>query len=634
MQKTLIIVMPWASLHRPSLGVGILAAAAERAGAGRVDQLYASLEWAQFLHDRSGGEITPEAYTHVAERYFAGAGEWVFAAALHGTKEWQIPEFTAFTKAATDLDPDLLVRMQTLAVDFVDDLNVRIAARGYNVVGFSTTFMQNVPSLALAKRIKAARPQTTVVFGGGNCDGEQGETLHRNFPFVDIVVRGEADASFPRLLAALNEPPDEVDRLLRRIPGVCWRRPDGQTIVNPVMSHPVSLRQARPPDYEDYFTSLARTGIDAWVEPELVLEASRGCWWGEKHQCTFCGLNGSAISFRSKPQEQFLDELTAAVQRYRVLDITLADNILDMKYFAEFVPGLATQDWDLRIHCEVKANLTESHVRSLRTAGVVNLQPGIESLSSNVLKLMDKGITATRNVRLLRDCGRQGVTVEWNWLYGFPGETSEDYQAVLGQLPALVHLQPPSGAFRIMLERFSPYFERPDLGLVNRGPAAIYSMIYDLPQQELAGLVYLFDSVPAGIGGDLEASLQRAVAIWERDHAASTLSYSVTSEGVVIQDRRQGWQSRNHVLPFAGLAEAYLALAKDRAPAAVLGSLQAAGIAVSEQELMAWLDSFVQQGLVFVESGRYLALAIPAEHPDGALTGDELRHRVLGESNV
>lgn len=607
--KTLLVVMPWASLQRPSLGVGILAAAARRAGLGPVDQLYASLEWAHFLLERTQGDITPESYTRVAERYFAGAGEWVFAAALHGVPDWQIDEFSAYTRTSTDLDDRLLIQMQELALAFIEELSTRIVSEDYDVVGLSSTFMQNVPSLALAKHLKAARPATTVVFGGGNCDGEQGAALHCNFPFVDMVVRGEADTAFPQLLAALRSPGEETEQMLRRIPGLCWRGPDGRSVVNAAAGQTVPMYQTRSPDYDDYFTALERTGIGAWVEPELVLEASRGCWWGEKHHCTFCGLNGAAISFRSKPYDLFLAELTAAVQRYRTLDVTLADNILDMGYFTEFLPELAKHDWDLRIHCEVKANLTEHHIRALRTAGVVNIQPGIESLSSNVLNLMDKGVTGTRNVRLLRDCGQQGVTVEWNWLYGFPGEGESDYRAVLRQLPALVHLQPPSGAFRIALERFSPYFERPELGLVNAGPAVIYSMIYDLPREELAKLVYLFDSMPAGIKGSLETELQQVVANWKAGHAESSLTCSASTQGVLVRDRRVGWPQRDHLLPYSGRAEAYLGLQKDRTQTALLGSLVSSGLEVREGELGMWLAEFERLGLVFAENGRYLALA-------------------------
>jgi ribosomal peptide maturation radical SAM protein 1 len=613
--RTLLVVMPWASLHRPSLGVSILASAAQRAGLGGVDQVYGSLEWARHLLDRSGGEITPEDYTRVAEHYFAGAGEWVFAAALHGTETWRAQEFAAHTTRTTDLDPKLLMRMQGLAGEFVDKLAARIIEHEYDVVGFSSTFMQNVPSLALARRIKAARPQTTVVFGGGNCDGEQGAALHHNFEFVDMVVRGEADTAFPRLLAAVLKPDDDRQRLLRRIPGLCWRRSDGTGVVNPALAQPAPMHRINPPDYDAYFAALSRTGISAWVEPELVLEASRGCWWGEKHQCTFCGLNGSAIDFRSKPQAQFLAELTAAVERHRTLDVTLADNILDMGYFAEFLPELTAKGWDLRIHCEVKANLTEEHIRALRAAGVVNLQPGIESLSSRILKLMDKGITGTRNVRLLRDCGRQGVTVEWNWLYGFPGELEADYLPILDQIPALAHLQPPSGAFRIALERFSPYFERPELGLVNAGPAALYSLVYELPREELARLVYLFDSVPNGITGATQAAVHRAVDTWQRIHAGSTLTYRVADGGVVVRDRRAGWPERDHFLPADGRAQAYLDLAKDRTPRALLGSLTAAGLTVEADELDEWLAEFARLGLVFQESGRYLALAIATAGP-------------------
>ena len=33
------------------------------------------------------------------------------------------------------------------------------------------------------------------------------------------------------------------------------------------------------------------------MSPTLLIETSRGCWWGERNHCTFCGLNGSSMSF-------------------------------------------------------------------------------------------------------------------------------------------------------------------------------------------------------------------------------------------------------------------------------------------------------------------------------------------------
>ena len=76
----------------------------------------------------------------------------------------------------------------------------------------------------------------------------------------------------------------------------------------------------------------------------------------------------------------------------------------------------------------MKANLTREQVRLLADAGVRHIQPGIESLSDHVLALMKKGVTGLRNVQLLKWCKEYGIEVDWNILYGFPGETREDYR--------------------------------------------------------------------------------------------------------------------------------------------------------------------------------------------------------------
>ena len=78
-------------------------------------------------------------------------------------------------------------------------------------------------------------------------------------------------------------------------------------------------------------------------------ETSRGCWWGEKRQCTFCGLNGGSIAFRAKPQERkVLPEISSAVSEFGVLDIIITDNILDPANFETLLPRLADAGWDLK----------------------------------------------------------------------------------------------------------------------------------------------------------------------------------------------------------------------------------------------------------------------------------------------
>jgi hypothetical protein len=153
------------------------------------------------------------------------------------------------------------------------------------------------------------------------------------------------------------------------------------------------------------------------------METARGCWWGERQHCTFCGLNGATMAFRSKTPDRVVSEIRFLCERHGVGTFSIVDDILDMRYFRTVLPRLADAKLGIEFFWEVKANLTNVHVRQLRDAGVLLIQPGIESLSDHVLKLMRKGTTAFRNIELMKWCREYGVKPYWNLLYGFPGET-------------------------------------------------------------------------------------------------------------------------------------------------------------------------------------------------------------------
>ena len=108
-------------------------------------------------------------------------------------------------------------------------------------------------------------------------------------------------------------------------------------------------------------------------------------------------------------------------------------------------------------------------------AGITHIQPGIESLSSNVLHLMRKGVRAITNINLLRWAQYYDMRVSWNLPWGFPGETEQDYADQVAVIPHLRHLPPPEASARIWLERFSPIFtERDTFRLRRRAPERSY----------------------------------------------------------------------------------------------------------------------------------------------------------------
>src|SRR5690606_12633861 len=128
----------------------------------------------------------------------------------------------------------------------------------------------------------------------------------------------------------------------------------------------------------------------------------------------------------------------------------------------ELFPVLTDRGTTYDLFYEVKANLTREQLRTMRGAGVRHIQPGIESLSSRVLGLMRKGTRMSTNVNLLRWAYHYGIHVSWNLLWGFPGDTVEDYVVQADTMRSLTHLPPPGGGGRIWMERFSPIFEDRD----------------------------------------------------------------------------------------------------------------------------------------------------------------------------
>jgi ribosomal peptide maturation radical SAM protein 1 len=380
------------------------------------------------------------------------------------------------------------------------------------------------------------------------------------------------------------------------------------------------------PDFSDYFRDLERCTVSAPVLPTLLFETSRGCWWGAKSHCTFCGLNGGTMAFRSKSARRALDELEYLADRWQTDLVEVVDNILDMKYFNGVLPALARQGRPLQLFYEVKANLSRAQVKLLRDAGVVRIQPGIESMSDHVLKLMRKGTTALRNIQLLKWAQEYGITVEWNILYGFPGETREDYARMLEMLPSIRFLRHPCAAGPIRVDRFSPYHNAAaDFGLINVRPMAIYRYLYPFDEQSLSRIAYYFDfdyspeTNPTGYAREVVAYATE----WQRNPERGTLQSIRRPEGTLtLLDTRSNATLRE--LTLTGVEQtAYEYCDELHSCTNIIHYLRQSfpELEFSDTRVKEFLDSLVANRLMVTDGENYLSLAlrVPAtgqtEHP-------------------
>lgn len=610
----LLVNMPWASIDLPSLALGILKRSVdERVPDAHAEVMHANIDYVDWVTRRTEFTLRDYEYYSLAS-YFLGCGDWVFSSALYGDREWRVEEFTEATRDnLSDTRGEQARLLHAIAEEFVLDVARRVVDLAPDVVGFTSTFQQNTAALAAARHVKKLAPGIVTVLGGANCDGKQGEAIHRNFTFVDYVVRGEAEESFPALLTAIARKEVPTD-----VPGLCRRDERGRSVANPMATRPLPPAAILPPDYTGYFERLASSGARSWVEPKLVVEGARGCWWGEKHHCTFCGLNGSSMQFRSKNPAVFFEEIVELARRHRVLDMYVVDNILDMNYLKSLLPRLKESGYDLRLQYEIKSNMRLNQLRTLAEAGVVYVQPGIENLDSKVLALMDKGVTGCQNVRMLRDAATAGLTVAWNYLHGFPGEEAGDYDGAVAQMPALEHLNPPaSQSARIAIERFSPYFNNPGLGFSDLRPAKQYRFIYDLPEAEMFDLAYIFEVPPRGIADDVVERLNAAIVAWQHAYAGSRLTHCDLSDRIVLVSRRRAFDWTVLELTDPGEAALFRLLDQPHTVAAAARKLRAgAGDRApaspdgpGEGRVREILRHWRGLGLVYEDGGQYVHVA-------------------------
>lgn len=609
--RTMLVNMPFAFATRPSLQLGLLAELGRAAGFP-VDTLHANVDLAARL-----GLRQYHAFAEGGRRLLLG--DWLFSVEAYGSAA---PDPTGERLAAAiategarltlpdelgepDVALDTLRRLRAVDVPaFLDHLVTSIDWPEYHVVGFTSTFQQTVASLALARRVRAVAPDVVLAFGGANFDGPMGVELARGSDLIDFAIAGEADEAFPRFLAhvAGEIAADAVPGLIRTAAGGCTVANEPQVTTE--------LDRLPIPDYAEYFERRRLVGHEDTRGVSLPVETARGCWWGAKKHCTFCGLNNNTMTFRAKSPQRALDELLALADRHGVLDFAAVDNIVDRSYASTMFRALAERGVDLSLFYEVKASIPVEDLEALAQAGVRRIQPGIESLSSHVLRLMDKGERAITNVNLLRWCQSLDVDVEWNILHGFPGETADDYREQAALVADLVHLQPPCGVGPIWMERFSPMFTQRDRFPMRRlEPIPGYALAYP-DSFDHSRVAYFFDyEFEQALAPETYTTLHEAVARWregwKRD-LRPTLTARRSPRGVHILDERDDDRAGNYQIE--GLPAAVYRAAF-RAPVALRAVAQQVECELAQVERV--VAFFVERGLMMRDANLVLALATP-----------------------
>jgi len=314
-----------------------------------------------------------------------------------------------------------------------------------------------------------------------------------------------------------------------------------------------------------------------------------------------------------------LTELVHLKEKYGTEHLVhVTDNILDHRYFRTLLPELASRRLGHSLFIDVKANLKREQMVLLAAAGVRSIQPGIESLSDSVLRLIRKGTTRLQNIQTLKWGKQFGISVVWNLLYGFPGEVAAEYASMERLLPLLHHLDAPYRCSHIRFVRFSPYQQNPAAnGITRMAPSPIYGYIYHaLSEDALGQLAGIFEATYSDDSATYAPGLGQAVREWQ-GRADAVLDAFPSSHAVRIVDTRE--KGHREEYRFEGLAaDLYLLCDAAHGVRELMGAPSIRDSA--EAEVIAILDRFVEEGLMLRQGSLYLSLAVlrngqPATNP-------------------
>lgn len=302
--------------------------------------------------------------------------------------------------------------------DFCSFAGSYFAGRDFDFFGFSTVCSSYPVTLRIAAEVKRAHPKSAVVLGGPQASVVDVATL-RAYPFIDLVVRGEAEHTLPALMDALSG-----DGALAAIPGITFRRKhDGEIVRNPAAPLVADLDALPFPAFHLF--------PDVRHCRHFPLELGRGC----PFSCTFCSTNDFfRRNFRLKSPAQMIADMRRVRQTYGINSFELVHDMftVDRKRVVAFCEALLENKrknpedafiWG----CSARTDCVDEELIELMSqAGCRGIFFGIETGSKRMQKIIDKGLELNDSAERVRSCDKYKINTAVSLMAGFPDETMDD----------------------------------------------------------------------------------------------------------------------------------------------------------------------------------------------------------------
>jgi ribosomal peptide maturation radical SAM protein 1 len=494
----------------------------------------------------------------------------------------------------------------------------------FRLAGVTSVLCQLTAALYVIRRLRALRPDLTIVVGGAAFNRRSAAAALACFPEIDAVVCGEGELPLSHLVqhhVAEGRRLEEVPPA----PGIVRRGAPAAPEAGQAFYQLENLDHLPVPDFEDYFAALAGFGPDRRFFPTLPVEISRGCWWqretasGDGSGCEFCNLNLQWRGYRSKSPGRAVSEVDQLTRRHRLLSLAVMDNVLPRESCAELLRGLAGLNRDLSIFAEIRATTPLDELKLMRRAGMRRVQVGIEALSTRLLRKLHKGATAIQNLEIMKHCEALGIVNLSNLIFHFPASDEEDIAETLAAMEFAGPFRPPKPV-SFWLGLGSPAWRNAGAhGMRGVGNHPNWGRIF--PPPIFRRLPFVIQACRGGAARQrrLWQPVRERLRAWTRAYeelnrggpAEPILGYRDGGDFVIIRERRPGGDAVTHRLEGAS-RRIYLFCRRHRSRRRILAAFSD----LPADRVSAFLELMTAQKLMFSEDGRFLSLAVPVRTTD------------------
>ncbi len=300
-----------------------------------------------------------------------------------------------------------------------------MARENPDVFGINCSTHTFLTAIEVLRKLRELLPDSKLVMGGIQATFAAPVIL-RDYPFVDYIIKGEAERAFPQLLECIKDGKSPAGVL-----GISYLDGAGYVskpsdLIEDLNTLPFPSRDLLGELEYGYFHGKVRLTFGKFTS----ISSSRGC----PFSCAYCSCAAFSLRrWRARSPENVVEELsTLQSEGYEVCVFVDDTFTISAKRVEKICDLIQASGIKMRMYCEGRVDLAPYWLlKRMKDAGFDVIYFGVESASKRVLDYYQKTISAEQSARAIENAKKAGMIAIASFIVGAPIESSEDLRQTL-----------------------------------------------------------------------------------------------------------------------------------------------------------------------------------------------------------